>query len=252
MVEGLAHSLRQHQYDVWIDFKDIAGGEKWESEIKKALEISDFCLVALTPDAVASSWVKREIELAQHDSKSIIPLIMREIPLPNSLQKLGIADLQHIDFVRYGLNSGIDQLINALKKLNSKQLMSTNYALVIEDVTSHQTAIEQVMKLFELEVKIANDFDSALELIRSEKFVLITLDMQLGQMDLEGQNGLLLLDELHTYQKNVPIIIISALKWTGRDVRDFLRKHHAFDFLAKPFKLNELRSIVSEALRQKK
>ena len=254
MIEGLADSLRQHHFDVWIDFESIAGGTQWEAEIKKALAQADICLVALTPDSVKSDWVKREIELAREASKTIVPLIMREVPLPKSMKTLDIDDLQYINFARYGLKVGLEQLLQALPKQTSdiETETETRRALIVEDVRAQQLAVRQVLASCGLETRTAHDFETAMELIRSEKFKLVTLDMQLDEMDTGGQHGMLLLDELHTYQKNVPIIIISALDWSGREVRDFLREHKAFDFLPKPFKPAELRSVVEEALKSER
>lgn len=250
IVEGLAEKLRNRRYEVWIDFEGIEGGAQWEEEIKKALEQSAVCIVAVTPDSVCSDWVKREIQMAKAAGKTIIPLIMRGDVSQDCIEELGISDLQHIDFVRYGLAAGMEQLLRVLPppKTGSAPEATGLRGLIIEDVAVQQLAIKQVFHGLGIEAVTAHDFGSALKLIRGEPFNVVTLDMQLDEMDPGGQHGILLLDELRTYHEGVPVIIISGLDWTPRQVRDFLREYEAYDYLPKPFNPNELRRIIEAAL----
>lgn len=255
IAESLANQLRLHDYKVWIDLEGIVGGTQWETEIKKGIAHADAMLIVLTPDAIKSEWVKREIEIARNSLKIVIPLLMREISIPNDLVHLGISDLQYINFVRYGLATSLESLLGILSQSSDVSPVSArekHMALIIEDISAQQMAIRQVLQKFDLSITIAHDFETALENIRSGAFDLVTLDMQLDAMDTGGQHGILLLDELRTYQKDVPIIIISALNWTGRQVRDFLREYQAFDYLPKPFKSDELHSLVELALKKSK
>lgn len=253
IVESLTNDLRAQGYKVWIDFEGIVGGTQWETEIKKGIAQADVVVVILTPDAIKSEWVKKEIDIARNSLKVVIPLLMRDVPMPDGLIDLGIGDLQYINVVRYGLKMGVEHLLAAMPKSTEQSEDSkptTRRALIVEDIAAQQMAIRQVLQKFDLDVTIAPDFESAMENIRSGSFDLITLDMQLDAMDTGGQHGMLLLDEIRTYQKEVSIIIISALKWTGRQVRDFLRENQVFDYLDKPFKASELHSVVEDALQK--
>ncbi len=86
--------------------------------------------------------------------------------------------------------------------------------------------------------------------VRGERLDLITLDMQLDEMDAGGQHGMVLLDQINIHQRGVPVIIISGLTWSETQVRDFLRKYRAFDYVKKPFTPDSLRPILVEALNQ--
>ena len=57
----LANVLRRHGVPVWYSETDIQGAQQWHDEIGTALQRCDWFVVVLTPDAVASMWVKREL-----------------------------------------------------------------------------------------------------------------------------------------------------------------------------------------------
>lgn len=57
----LADVLRRHGVPVWYSETDIQGAQQWHDEIGTALQRCDWFVVVLTPDAVASMWVKREL-----------------------------------------------------------------------------------------------------------------------------------------------------------------------------------------------
>ncbi|MBE2271748.1 MAG: TIR domain-containing protein [Anaerolinea sp.] len=255
LAEGLVSRLREAHYRVWIDVDGIPGGAQWEQAIYAALDEAQVCLVLITPDAVASAWVKREIEIARAKPKPVIPLLMRDIPLTDGLAALAIGDLQVINFLRDGYDSGMSKLLKVLPSAGARLAAPPSpaalRALIVEDIRAQQLAVEQVLRKFDLHTTIAGDFETALDAIRAGKFDLVTLDMQLDVMDTGGQHGMLLLDELRTYQPGVPVIILSGLEWTGRQVRDFLREQNAFDYLPKPFKADDLREIVEKALKSK-
>src|SRR5579864_166205 len=98
LAETLVNSLRMDHFEIWIDIEGISGGTQWEQEITRALQTAEVCLVILTPDAIQSDWVKKEVEMARVKDKPIIPLLMRPTPIPDGLVVLKIADLQFIDF----------------------------------------------------------------------------------------------------------------------------------------------------------
>jgi DNA-binding response OmpR family regulator len=104
------------------------------------------------------------------------------------------------------------------------------------------------LKVMGIETVVAGDFDTAFNCIVEQAFDIITLDMQLDEMDTGGQHGMLLLDQLRTKSKDTKVIIVSALEWDGKQVRDFLIKYRASDYLKKPFDPGDLRHMIEEAL----
>ena len=57
----LARVLRDHGVPVWYSDTNILGAQQWHDEIGAALRRCDWFVVVLTPEAVGSSWVEREL-----------------------------------------------------------------------------------------------------------------------------------------------------------------------------------------------
>lgn len=253
-VGSLVEELRFNRYDPWIDIEGLVGGAKWDTEIVKALLASNICLIILTPDSVNSEAVKREVNFARDAHKVIIPLLFRDISVPDDLEKINLTDLQFVNFVQHGFRRGMQELLKLLSQSQNAENSEIEKVsgLIIEDEKTQQVTIRQILKDFNINTFVASDLESALELIRSQSFDLITLDMQLDAMDAGGQHGILLLDQIRTYQAKASVVIISHVEWSGRQVRDFFREDQVFDFLPKPFKAGELRRIIEEVLKTKK
>lgn len=139
-----------------------------------------------------------------------------------------------------------DHTLKHLSRLSSK-----NTILTIEDAKHQQLAIKQVIESIGLGHEVANNLDEALTLIRSKSYVLITLDMQLDFIDSEGQIGLMLLDQIEQYQDDIPVVIISGLRWTGTDVRGFFVNYKVTDYFTKPFDPSNLKERILDIISAK-
>lgn len=98
--ERLARDLSDAGLEVWVDFRQIQGGERWRDEIQRGLERSDFLVAVLSPDAITSEWVTQEINTASELGKQVIPVMAI-----NALQQLEqnralrwLLDIQFINF----------------------------------------------------------------------------------------------------------------------------------------------------------
>src|SRR5574338_828887 len=91
-VEQLATDLKNAGFDVWYDLSGIEGGSRWRIEIENALRNSQFAIVVLSLDSVASEWVEREFLFASNLKRRILPLYYRPCELP-----LNYLDLNYID-----------------------------------------------------------------------------------------------------------------------------------------------------------
>ena len=56
----LAGDLEKAGYAVWWDITDLRGGDDWVRQIPAAIESSQFIVVVLSPNSVASEWVEKE------------------------------------------------------------------------------------------------------------------------------------------------------------------------------------------------
>jgi hypothetical protein len=83
-VDNLRESLEIQGLETWVDFSRLIGGDELEAEIKQAIEQSRAFIVVLSPNAINSSWVLKEVDYAQEMKKKqkqpedyrVIPLLL--------------------------------------------------------------------------------------------------------------------------------------------------------------------------------
>lgn len=77
----LADMMRRHGIPVWYSRTNIRGGQQWHDEIGTALQRCDWFVLILSPNAVGSMWVRRELLYAlqqrRFDNK-IIPILYQD------------------------------------------------------------------------------------------------------------------------------------------------------------------------------
>lgn len=73
--------LVAHRVPVWFSPHHIRGAQQWQDEIGEALARCAWFMVLLTPHAVKSMWVKRELSYALIEKRyqeRIIPLLFKK------------------------------------------------------------------------------------------------------------------------------------------------------------------------------
>ena len=98
-VNRLVDVLRRHAIPVWYSETNIQGAQQWHDEIGAALRRCDWFVLVLSPDAVASKWVKRELLyslLQDHFEGRIAPLLHR--PCTHDELSWTLSQMQKIDF----------------------------------------------------------------------------------------------------------------------------------------------------------
>jgi nitrogen regulation protein NR(I) len=75
-------------------------------------------------------------------------------------------------------------------------------------------------------------------------------DLVLMDIEMPGLNGLEAIQRIKQLQPDIPVVIITAFGTSERVISAM--KHGAFDYLEKPFDVDRLKTIVSEALEVKK
>src|SRR5664279_837927 len=98
-VRGLSHVLEQHKVRYWYSAEHIRGAQEWHDEIGRALDECNWFLVVLTPAAVRSHWVKRELFFALNEKRyngRIIPLLWK----PSQYRALSwtLGQFEFVDF----------------------------------------------------------------------------------------------------------------------------------------------------------
>ncbi len=77
-VKILDEAFRRRDRDPWIDWEDIRKGEEWWQAIQRGIEGADTFIFVLSPDSVASSVCRDEINHAVQHHKRFLPIVYRE------------------------------------------------------------------------------------------------------------------------------------------------------------------------------
>jgi TIR domain-containing protein len=86
----LASDLRAAGARVWLDEAEIRVGDSLITKVTEAIDTMDYLAVLLSPEAVASEWVRRELDLAlnreiQGKHLLVLPLLLQDCILPGFL-----------------------------------------------------------------------------------------------------------------------------------------------------------------------
>lgn len=123
--------------------------------------------------------------------------------------------------------------------------MSEGKILVVDDEKSIRNSLRGVLEDEGYEVKEADSGESALELIKRERFDIIFLDVWLPGID-----GIDVLMKLKEREDSAPVIMISGHANIETAVK--ATKIGAYDFLEKPLSSERVLLTIKNALKQKK
>ncbi len=118
--------------------------------------------------------------------------------------------------------------------------------LVVDDNVMNADILKETLEQLGKDVKIANNGQSAFEIIEKEKFDLVLLDIMMP--DISG------FDVIKKFKANpktadVPVIFVSALDKTSDIVKGFDLGSH--EYIVKPYKIEELKARVLSILKIK-
>lgn len=98
-VEKLASDLERLGIDPWFDKYEIKVGESIFWRVEEGLKESEYFAIVLSPEAIASEWVKSEIAAAW-DKKmmvgknAVLPILYRDCEIPSLLRSIKYADFR--------------------------------------------------------------------------------------------------------------------------------------------------------------
>lgn len=110
--------------------------------------------------------------------------------------------------------------------------------LLIEDEAAVISLIERGLKEKGMEVSVAMDGVTGLQMVRDHSFNLIVLDIMLP-----GMNGVQICKEIRSLGLDLPVLMLTALGSTENIVTGL--DSGADDYMVKPFKINELVARVN-------
>lgn len=95
--DTLRKFLEDAGFKVWDPGTHLLPGEDWNTAVAEALKAAQAMIVLLSPDAVESPWLKREISYALSERRfegRLIPVVVRPVDkVPWILEKLKVLEL---------------------------------------------------------------------------------------------------------------------------------------------------------------
>jgi two-component system, NtrC family, response regulator PilR len=121
------------------------------------------------------------------------------------------------------------------------QLEPPTKILVVDDEQSMRETLEIMLQKEGYEVRCAASGGEALEAIQREPFDLVITDIRMKPM-----SGLDVLKHCKAIAPNLIVIIISA--FASAELAVAAMNEGAYDYLPKPFKIDEMRTVIANAL----
>src|SRR5471032_1819419 len=113
--------------------------------------------------------------------------------------------------------------------------------LIVDDLLSIHEMLEAVIQPTGFSTSFATDGEKALVRYKAEKF-----DMILADIDMKPMDGITLLKQVKLYDPNAVVVIMTAYASTESAIQAL--KFGAFDYLQKPFRVDELISALKRGL----
>ena len=86
LVKPIAERIESAGHKVWLDKSTIPGGAAWQEEIIRGIERADVFLLMMSPSALSSENVEREVGLAYSAGISISPVMLCKTAVPANLE----------------------------------------------------------------------------------------------------------------------------------------------------------------------
>jgi len=116
--------------------------------------------------------------------------------------------------------------------------------LIVDDLLSIHEMLEAVIQPTGFLTSFATDGEKALTRYKAEKF-----DLVLADIDMKPMDGITLLKQLKAYEPSALVIIMTAYASTESAVQAL--KFGAFDYLQKPFRVDELIATLKRGIEFK-
>lgn len=113
--------------------------------------------------------------------------------------------------------------------------------LIIDDEEIIRYTFSEGLKDFGHEVKLGSTIDQAMDIVENS-----TLDICFIDLKLAGESGLDLLEAINSYDKDIVNVIMTA--YGDVDSAVSAMKLGAFDYISKPFDLEEVDLLISKAM----
>jgi two-component system, NtrC family, response regulator PilR len=117
--------------------------------------------------------------------------------------------------------------------------------LVVDDEQSMRELLAIMLRQAGYDVAVADGGEAAVETLKTERFDLVVTDLRMRKVD-----GLAVLKAAKEFSPRTAVLVVTAFASTETAVEAM--KLGAYDYVTKPFKLDELKLTVSNALERRR
>jgi signal transduction histidine kinase len=115
--------------------------------------------------------------------------------------------------------------------------------LIVDDELGVRESLKAILSP-DYEILTASSGDEALALVRKETVDLVTLDLRMP-----GMGGIAVLEQIKKYDPEIEAIILTGYGSLDTAVQGL--RHHAYDYLSKPFDCDQVRRVVGQAVARR-
>ena len=112
--------------------------------------------------------------------------------------------------------------------------------MIIDDEPIVGKRLKQALQKFGIDVEVYEDSEIALNRLKDKNFDIVVTDIRMDKVD-----GIQILEDVLKHSDHTKVIIITGYA-TIEVAQEALAKG-AFDFIAKPFKPDDLRAVINKA-----
>lgn len=133
-VSGLAAALERRGLTVWFDAQLVAG-DHFDLVIESALATSDHVIVAWSPSACASRWVRAEAAEGL-DRQILVPVVIEPTTIPLEFRRIHTLDLTKWDGI--ALSGQFERLVGALSPAGQTDPVAVRAAAFGASAAGHE------------------------------------------------------------------------------------------------------------------
>ena len=119
--------------------------------------------------------------------------------------------------------------------------MLTKKILIVDDNPNMSTLLSDILEIFDFRGFHASDGNEALDKLRDNKYDMVFTDLRMPNMD-----GYDLLNAIKSEHPGLPVVVVTG--YSVAEAQDALLSAKADGFLNKPFKVNEIQSLLNSLL----
>ncbi|MCL2760969.1 MAG: sigma-54 dependent transcriptional regulator [Desulfuromonadales bacterium] len=123
--------------------------------------------------------------------------------------------------------------------------MKANNILIVDDELSMREFLSIFLEREGYIVKTAENAEVALTLLNKSKF-----DLVISDVNMPGLDGIALLERIKKEFPDTAVLMVTAFSTTEQAVEAM--KHGAYDYISKPFKVEEIKILVKNAIEKQK